>query len=66
MSKEMDELANKYSKDKPIVMKKELNLYQITMSTASASFLREVEQQCKKQKQANVTLVAIIHLSVGI
>ncbi len=60
MSKELDELAKQYAKDKPIVMQKELSLYRTTMSTASASFLREVEQQCKKFKQANLTLVAIL------
>ncbi len=60
MSKELDELAKQYAKEKPTVMQKQLTLYQTSMSTASASFLREVEQQCKKFKQANLTLVAIL------
>ncbi len=60
MSKELDELAKQYAKDKPRVMQKELSLYQTTMANASASFFRDVEQICKKEKQANVTLVAVI------
>ncbi len=60
MSKELDDLGKQYAKDKPTVMQKELSLYQTSMSTASASFLREVEQQCKKQKEANFKLIAVI------
>jgi hypothetical protein len=60
MSKELDELAKQYAKDKPTVMQKELSLYRTTMSNASASFLHEVEHQCKKLKQANLFLIVVI------
>ena len=60
MSKVLNDLAKQYAKEKPTVMQKELSLYRTTMSSASASFLREVEQECKKQNQAYVMLVAMI------
>lgn len=63
MSKELNDLAKQYAKEKPTVMKKDLNLYQTTMSTVSASFLREVEQECKKQKQSKITLVALLEVT---
>lgn len=61
MSKELNELAKEFSKETPIVLRANLSLYQTSIGTASASFLREVEQTCKKLKQANVTLIAMIH-----
>ena len=65
MSKELNDLAKQYAKGKPKVMQKDLSLYQTTMSTASASFLREVELECKKQKQANIALIALIPVESG-
>lgn len=60
MSRELDLLAKEYHSKKATVLRKDLSLYQTTMSAASSSFLREVESQCKRQKLANVVLVAVI------
>lgn len=60
MSKELDDLAKEHQKSKPTVMKKEISIFQSLLSTEAASFLRSVEQECKRQKQANLVLVAII------
>jgi len=60
MSKELDEIAKQYQKEKPTVMKKDISIFQSSLATESASFLRSVEQECKKQKQADLLLVAII------
>lgn len=60
MSRELDILAKEYQSKKAIVIRKDLNLYQTGITTAASSFLREVEYQAKKEKQANVALVAII------
>lgn len=60
MSKELDEIAKEHQKNKPTVMQKEISIFQSSLSTEAASFLRLVEQECKRQKQANLTLVAII------
>ena len=60
MSKELDDLAKEHQKSKPTVLKKDISIFQSTLATEAASFLRSVEQECKKQKQANLTLVAVI------
>lgn len=60
MSKELDELAKLYQKEKPTVMQKEISIFRSTLTQEAASFLRSVEMECKKQKQANMTLVVII------
>jgi hypothetical protein len=60
MSKELDDLAKEHQKLKPTVMEKEISIFQSSLATEAASFLRSVEQECKKQKQANVTLVAVL------
>lgn len=60
MSKELDELSKQFGTEKPVVIRKEISLYKTSISTASASFLREVDQQSKKLKQANIKLIAII------
>jgi len=60
MSRELDLLANEYQSKKATVLRKELNLYQTSISTASSSFLRDIEYQAKKEKQPNVKLIAII------
>lgn len=59
MSRELDQIAKEFSKSQNAVTRAEINLYQTNINTATGSFLRSVEQQCKKQKQANVTLIAI-------
>lgn len=60
MSKELDELAKQFQKEKPTVMKKDISIYKSSLSTEAASFLRSVEQECKRQKQPNLLLVAIL------
>jgi hypothetical protein len=60
MSRELDMLAKEYQSKKATVLRKDMSLYQTTMSAASSSFLREVESQCKRQKMANFVLVAVI------
>jgi hypothetical protein len=60
MSKELDDLAKEHQKSKPTVMKKEISIFQSSLSTEAASFIRSVEQECKRQKQPNLLLVAVI------
>ena len=60
MSRELDMLAKEHHTKKGTVLRKDISLYQTTMSAASSSFLREVESQCKRQKLANFVLVAVI------
>ena len=60
MSKELDELAKQFQKEKPTLMQKEISIFQSSLTQETASFLRAVETKCKTQKQANLTLVAII------
>lgn len=60
MSRELDLLAREFSKKPVIVMRTEVNLYQSNIQSATAHFLREVERECKREKKASVTLVALI------
>ena len=60
MSKELEDLARQHQKLKPTVMRKDISIFQSSLSTESASFLRSVESECKRQKQANVILIAVI------
>jgi hypothetical protein len=60
MSKELDELAKQYQQEKPTVLKTEISIFRSSLTQEAASFLRAVETKCKTQKQANLTLVAII------
>lgn len=60
MSKELDDLAKEHQKSKPTVMKKAISIFQSSLATEAASFLRAVEQECKRQKQANFTLLVVI------
>ena len=61
MSKELDDLSKQYGKDKPTVIRREISIYRTSISTASAAFLREVDQECKRMKQADVTLIGVIN-----
>lgn len=60
MSRELDMLAKQYQKVKATVIRKDLNLYQTTVATAASGFLREVEKQCKQDKQPAVVLIGIV------
>jgi hypothetical protein len=66
MSKELDELAKQFQKEKTTVMQKEISIFRSSLTQEAASFLRAVETKCKTQKQANLTLVAIIPEAVQI
>jgi hypothetical protein len=60
MSKELLEIAKQYPNKKPTVLKTEISIFRSSLNQEAASFLRTVETKCKTQKQANLTLVAII------
>jgi len=60
MSRELDILANEYKKKPATVIRKDVNLYGTNIQNATSSFLRSVEQECKKQKNSYVTFVVII------
>lgn len=60
MSRELDLIAREFAKTPVTVMRTELNLYQTYIQTAAGQFLRSVEQQCKRERQSTVTVVAII------
>ena len=59
MSRELDLLAKEFSKKPVTLMRTEVNLYQTNIQSATASFLREVERECKKNRQSALTLIAI-------
>lgn len=60
MSRELDILAKEYQSKKATVLRKDLNLYQTSINTAASGFLRDIEYQAKKQKQAKVITIAVI------
>ena len=60
MSRELDILAQEYKKKPATVIRKDVNLYGTNIQNATSSFLRSVEQECKKQKQYNFTLIVLI------
>ena len=60
MSRELDLLAKEFSKKPVTVMRTEVNLYQTNIQSATSQFLREVERECKREKKASATLVALI------
>ena len=60
MARELQLLAKEFERQPVTVMRTNLNLYQTSISTAAASFLRQVATQAKKEKASSVTLVAVI------
>lgn len=60
MSRELDLLAKEYARKLVTVMRSEINLYQTNIQNASNQFLREVERECKRKKNANITLISVI------
>jgi len=60
MAKELNQLAKEFSNYDVKVLRTNLNLYQSSIGTVAAPFLKEVASQSKKSKSASVTLVAII------
>ena len=60
MARELQLLAKEFERQPVTVMRTNLNLYQMSISTAAAPFLRKVATQAKKEKASSVTLVAVI------
>jgi hypothetical protein len=61
MSRELDILANEYKKKPATVIRKDVNLYGTNIQNATSSFLRSVEQECKKIKNSQITIVVIVN-----
>ena len=60
MARELELLAKEYAKKPVTVLRTNLNLYQSSISTVAAPFLKQVAAQAKKEKVSTVTIVAII------
>ena len=60
MARELELLAKEYAKNPMTVIRTNLNLYQSSISTVAAPFLKQVSAQAKKDKTVSVTLVAVI------
>ena len=60
MARELNILAKEFERTPVTVLRTNLNLYQASISTAAAPFLRQIATQAKKEKAASVTLVAVI------
>ena len=60
MARELQLLAKEFERQPVTVMRTNLNLYQTSINTAAAPFLRQVAAQAKKEKASSVTLVAVI------
>jgi len=60
MARELELLAKEYAKNPVTVLRTNLNLYQSSIGTVAAPFLKQVAAQAKKYKTESVTLVAII------
>jgi len=60
MSRELNLLAKEYERQPVTMLRTNLNLYQTSIATEAAPFLRQIATQAKKEKAASVTLVAVI------
>jgi len=60
MARELELLAKEYAKKPVTVLRTNLNLYQSSISTVAAPFLKQVSAQAKREKVSSVTLVAVI------
>ena len=60
MAKELQQLTKEFSNQDVKVLRMNLNLYQSSIGTVAAPFLKDVAAQTKKSKSPTVTLVAII------
>jgi hypothetical protein len=63
MSRELDLLAKEFHKTPVTVLRTEVSLYQQNVQIASAAFIRKIEQESKRLKTPNITIVAIIESS---
>ena len=62
MSRELDLLAREFAKVPVMVMRTEINLYQTNIRSATAVFLKDIENNCKKRKQSKITLIAAVEI----
>ncbi|CAM8667250.1 hypothetical protein MCEMSE6_00532 [Oxalobacteraceae bacterium] len=60
MSKELQQLTKEFNNHNVKVLRTNLNLYQTSIGTVAAPFLKEITTQTKKSKSPSVILVAII------
>ena len=60
MSKELNQLAKDFGNKDIKVLRTNLNLYQTSIGTVAAPFLKDVVAQTKKSKSPSVILIAII------
>jgi hypothetical protein len=60
MAKELTQIAKEFGNHDVKVLRTNLNLYQSSIGTVAAPFLKEIAAQAKKTKSATLTLVAII------
>lgn len=60
MARELQLLAKEFDRQPATVMRTNLNLYQTSINTEAAPFLRQIAAQAKKEKASSVTLVAVI------
>jgi len=60
MSKELDLLAKEFAKTPVKVMRAEMNLYQTNIQSATTSFLKKLELECKNERQSTFTLIAVM------
>jgi|GEM_PF-2219796 len=60
MQRELNALAKEFDRQPVSVLRTNLNLYQKSISTVAAPFLKQVAAQAKKLKSNDVVLIAII------
>ena len=60
MAKELQQLIKEFGNHDVKVLRTNLNLYQTSIGTVAAPFLKDVAAQSKKSKSPSVTFIAII------
>jgi hypothetical protein len=60
MARELNLLSKEFERQPVTVIRTNLNLYQTSIATEAAPFLRQIATQAKKDKSSSVTLVAVI------
>ena len=60
MQRELNALAKEFDRQPVSVLRTNLNLYQKSISTVAAPFLKQLTAQAKKLKLNDVVLIAII------
>jgi hypothetical protein len=60
MQRELNALAKEFDRQPVSVMRTNLNLYQKSISTVAAPFLKQVTALAKKSKTNEIVLIAII------